>query len=75
MTTKNVSRYYSLDIVRIFAFSCVVGVHFFLYTPFYIIPIHGSRMYISTLLRTFLMICVPLFLMLSGYLMKKRKAN
>lgn len=75
MTTKNASRYYSLDIVRIFAFCCIVAEHFFLCTSYYDIVVQGTIMYIATLIRTFCMICVPIFLMLSGYLMRNRKPN
>lgn len=59
----------ALDIVRCFALLCVVSVHFFLNTYYYSTPVIGGRMYLMTLIRTGCMICVPLFMMLSGYLM------
>lgn len=63
----------TLDVIRIFAFLCVVSAHFFLHGGYYSVYIVGGRLYLATLMRTFLIICVPLFLMLSGYLMRHKK--
>ena len=57
------------DIIRIFAFFCVVSVHFFLNSKFYDYPTEGKTMLVMTICRSFFMICVPLFLLLSGYLL------
>lgn len=62
-----------MDIIRCVALFFVISTHFFAHIGFYEETIAGPRMYIMLLLRTFFMICVPLFLMLSGYLMKNRK--
>lgn len=62
----------SLDIVRCFAFFCVVSVHFFRNTGFYDATVTGFSMYIMVLLRSFFMICVPLFIVLSGYLLGRK---
>ncbi len=62
----------ALDIIRIFAFFCVVGVHFFLNNDFYSITVTGPAMAGMIVVRCFCMICVPLFLMLSGYLLKDK---
>lgn len=59
----------ALDVVRCFALLCVVSVHFFLNTSYYVTPVSGGAMYAMTLIRTGAMICVPLFMMLTGYLM------
>lgn len=61
------------DLIRILAFLLVVSVHFFLNNGFYGQPVVGTRMYIMTLMRSFFIICVPLFLMLSGYLLRKKQ--
>lgn len=61
------------DLIRIFAFFSVVSVHFFANIEFYSYPLEGKRMYIMTLTRSFFMICVPLFLTLSGYLLRKKQ--
>lgn len=60
------------DIIRIFAFFCVVSVHFFLNSKFYDYPTEGKTMLVMTICRSFFMICVPLFLLLSGYLLWKK---
>ena len=73
MKLKTGSRNPAMDLIRCFAFFCVVGVHFFKYTGFYEQSVAGMTMYWVVLLRTGFMICVPLFLMLSGYLMKTRQ--
>lgn len=57
-----------LDITRILAFIFVVSVHFFGNTEFYATPILGKRMMLMTIMRTSFMVCVPLFMLLSGYL-------
>ena len=62
-----------LDIIRIFALICVVGVHFFLNCGFYDVPIVGKRMYVASVVRAFFITCVPLFLMLTGYLVNKKQ--
>ena len=62
-------RDYSLDLVRIFAVVMVVSNHFFLLNGFYYEIVQGKRMYALNLMRTFSLTCVPLFLVLTGYLM------
>lgn len=59
----------AMDIIRCTALLCVVAVHFFKNSGFYEETVTGVPMYIMVLLRTGLMICVPLFLMLTGALM------
>ena len=58
-----------LDIIRIFALFCVISVHFFLNSGFYTEIVIGKKMYIMSILRSFFIICVPLFIMLTGYLL------
>lgn len=65
----------AMDIIRTVAFLTVIAVHFFLNCGYYKQPVEGTRMYIMTLVRTFLMICVPLFMVLSGYLMRKKTVD
>lgn len=62
----------SLDLARLSALFCVISVHFFLYTGFYGEPCNGWRMYLLTLLRCSFMVCIPLFLLLTGYLLSGR---
>ncbi len=66
------NRNSSLDIVRIIAFCSVVSVHFFLNTEFYNTPIDKPIYHLMIIPRTFSLVCVPLFIILSGYLMNKK---
>lgn len=66
------SRDTSMDIVRIVAVFTVLSVHFFLHNGFYSQPVQGNEMYLMVLMRTFFSICVPLFMILTGYLMSKK---
>lgn len=61
-----------LDITRIFAFLCVVSVHSLHYTGFYNLPVDGIRMYLLCLFRALVNCCIPLFLLISGYLLGGR---
>lgn len=72
MSSSNRSRDPNLDVVRCIALLGVVCVHFFMHTGLYYQPVSGPIMYLMTLLRTGSMVCVPLFLMLSGYLLKNK---
>lgn len=75
MNTVSSRRNPALDIVRCTALVCVIGVHFFLYSGFWDILIVGPRLYLFTILRSMTTICVPLFLLLSGYLMQNKQPN
>lgn len=61
------------DIIRILAFFLVCSVHFFLNGGFYLEIVEGKGMYVMTVMRSFAIICVPLFLTLSGYLLRKKQ--
>lgn len=65
----------SLDFVGIVALFCVVSVHFFLNSGFYEYPVRGADMYVMTLLRTAFRGCVPLFIILTGYLMNQKELS
>ena len=74
MPNMNVTkRNPAADLIRILALFCVISVHFFLNNGYYTQVVSGGRMYVMTLMRSFFIICVPLFLMLSGYLLRKKK--
>lgn len=68
-----VKRNPAADIIRILALFLVVSVHFFLNNGFYEKTVKGETMFVMTLMRSFFMICVPLFLTLSGYLLRKKQ--
>ncbi len=66
------SRDSSLDLVRICAVLGVIAVHFFGRSGFYQSVIEGTSMYFMITGRNLFMYCVPLFLILSGYLMNRK---
>lgn len=73
MKENQVTRNCGLDLVRCFALFSVIGIHFFLEIHFDEIMISGWYTYILLLVRTIFLVCVPLFMVLSGYLMGTRK--
>ncbi len=70
---KTSARAPALDLLRCIALFSVVLVHFFLNSGFYDLIVSGPLMYLMTLIRSAAMVCVPLFLMLSGYLMGEKQ--
>lgn len=71
MKTRNPT----LDLIRVLSGLFVCGVHFFLYTGFYSEKIVDGKMYLPVLVRVFMGMCVPMFLVLSGYLMNSKKPS
>ena len=66
-------RHTGLDLLRILAMLFVAGLHFFLNTGFYEQPVQGGEMYVMVMLRNAFMVCVPLFLIMSGAVMGDKK--
>lgn len=62
-----------LDLIRTVAGFLVISVHFFLHTGFYAQPMEGGRMLLMATLRMAFMTCVPLFLLLTGFLCRKKE--
>lgn len=69
---KLTARDSAIDIIRIVAVFCVVSVHFLLYCGFYSEEVHGLPMFVGCIMRTLFTVCVPLFMLLTGYLMNKK---
>lgn len=65
----------ALDLVRIFALITVISVHFFLHTGWYNQEVAGVKMLFLVTMRQFFMICVPLFMVLTGYLMSRKELS
>ncbi len=61
------------DLIRCVATYSVISVHFLLNCGFYYFPTVGTDMYIMSLMRACFMVCVPLFMILTGYLMWQKK--
>ncbi len=74
-TAKENGRDISLDRIRVLAFALVPSVHFFLNSEYYSTPVSGAGMYLMTVVLTFCMTCVPLFLLLTGYLESGRRIS
>lgn len=68
-------RILKLDFIRILALFFVVSVHFLLNSEFYITPVDGVRMYVMIMVRSVFISCVPLFMMLTGYLQNRKKLS
>lgn len=64
-----------LDLIRCVAVLFVLSVHFFLNIGFYDTTVAGKRMYVMVLMRSAFMVCVPMFLMLTGYLCTNKKLS
>lgn len=61
-------REFGADVVRACAAALVLCVHFFLNDGYYNAPLVGGWMAVNTMVRVACMTCVPLFLLLTGYL-------
>ncbi|MGL5313600.1 MAG: acyltransferase [Peptostreptococcaceae bacterium] len=57
-----------IDIVKSIAILSVVGVHFFLNTRFYRVELDNFNLFIQTIIQQICLICIPLFVMSTGYL-------
>ncbi|MBQ7784560.1 MAG: acyltransferase family protein [Clostridia bacterium] len=75
MQNTKENRSPAMDVIRCFALLCVISVHFFTNSGFYMERIDGPVMHLMTWMRASMMICVPLFLMLSGFLLAHKKPD
>lgn len=64
-------RNINIDLVKTIAVFSVISVHFFSNAGFYD-KVISKNMYLGVLFRTLFMICVPLFMITTGYLMKNK---
>lgn len=64
---------YGLDLTRAVAGMLTLSVHFFLNNGFYAEPVTGKSMLLACMVRMLCMTCVPLFMLLTGYLCVNRK--
>lgn len=65
----------NLDLIRGVATFLVLSVHFFLWNGFYYQPMVGKRMLLMCVMRMGFMTCVPLFLILTGYLCRNKELS
>ena len=69
------SRMVAADVLRCVACYLVISIHFLMNSGFYSTTVYGKKMFLAVLIRCACTICVPLFLILSGYLMNKAVLN
>lgn len=62
-------RNLNADLIRCVAVFSVLSVHFLLNNGFYSVPVTGKKMFVMCVYRSVFMNCVPLFMLLTGYLM------
>lgn len=74
---NSTQRNSTLDVIRIVAVLSVISVHFFLNTDFYqqIIRKDDLTMFLAVYMRTSFMVCVPLFIILTGYLVNRKELS
>jgi len=70
--TRN-ERIPGLDVIRTVATFFVVCIHFYLNCGYYSAPMEGTAMFVMTYGRWLFLICVPLFLLLTGYFKSNKK--
>ena len=75
MAISRSKRDIGLDLTRIIAFIQVPCIHFLFKIKYYNQAIIGERMYLMTFIRVMFMTCVPLFLLLTGYLSSETRKN
>lgn len=68
-------RNLNADLIRSTAVFFVLSVHFFLNSEFYNSTVQGEGMLLMLMARSLFMTCVPLFMILSGYLMWKKEIS
>ena len=71
--TYTLTRNYNIDFIKVCAVFFVISVHFFLNNGFYDTNITCPRMYIMVAMRTLFLTCVPLFILITGYLMNSKE--
>lgn len=68
-------RNMNADLIRCVAVYSVLSVHFLLNSGWYSLPVEGTGMLLMCMYRSCFMVCVPLFMILSGYLMWQKKLS
>lgn len=68
-------RNLNADLIRCVAVFSVVSVHFLKNNGFYSTPVDGGDMLFMCMYRSLFMVCVPMFMMLTGFLMWKKQLS
>lgn len=64
-----------MDVIRCFALFTIAANHFYSHSGYLKEPMEGPVMYIMTIFHQVFLITIPVFLMLSGYLLKNKKPD
>jgi len=67
--------FFGIDVIKVIAIVSVVSVHFLLNTDFYGVPIIGTSLNVQVFYRQLFIVCVPLFLLATGYLQLEKEWN
>ncbi|WP_278627199.1 acyltransferase family protein [Thomasclavelia cocleata] len=68
-------RNHNIDFIKTIASFCVVFVHFFLNMGFYNLDYVNNIGLLSFVLKNIVVTCIPLFMIVTGYLMNKKTAT
>lgn len=72
---NNNKIFFGIDLIKCLATIFVVFVHAYLYSQFYNTKIDGGFSFMLIFIREFLICCVPLFMITTGYLQKNTEIN
>lgn len=75
MKSSEMKRASGIDLIKSMAILFVVCVHFFLNTKYYTTPVADLNMYVQTAVRLIFVVCVPLFILSTGYLNQDKTAS
>ncbi|NHC42794.1 acyltransferase family protein [Bacillus sp. MM2020_1] len=68
-------NFFGIDLLKTIAIISVPCVHFLLNTHFYKVPLNSILLFIQTYYRQVFIVCVPLFIMATGFLQWKKEWN
>lgn len=69
-------RNINLDVLRCIGVIYIPYTHFFHCINFFMeTPVEGTIMYVGVIIKNILMVCVPMYMMLTGYLMNRRTVS
>ena len=73
MDRESAARNPAMDVIRCFALFTIAANHFYNHSGYLTYPMEGMVMYAMTIFHQVFLVTIPLFLMLSGYLLKNKK--
>ncbi|WP_066065368.1 acyltransferase [Neobacillus soli] len=68
-------NFFGIDLLKVIAIISVPSVHFLLRTHYYSVPLNSPLLFIQTFYRQIFIVCVPLFIMATGFLQWKKEWN